>query len=127
MTETELRAALHPPRLPEAVLALDARDLAMALGIGLVLAALAWLLLRPAATARVRHSPAQQAARAAAALAQLPPPERLARRAALFAGLGGRLPADLRAGLYRPLPPHEAEAADARVDRLLAEAVRRAG
>ncbi|MEI4485042.1 hypothetical protein V8J36_02485 [Frigidibacter sp. MR17.14] len=122
MTPEIAAADLHPPRLPESFAALHASDMLAALGIGLLLATLIHLALRPAAKpARTDRDHDDNALISD----DLSAPERLSRRAALFTRLGGRLPPDLRDSLYRSQSPEQLRRADERLDRLLGEARRR--
>jgi hypothetical protein len=95
-------AELHPPRLPAAFIATGWPDLLAAFGLGLLLAALAFALLRPLLRSRPRR--ASTAARLAA-LADLPLDDRLLGQLRLLAEKQSPLPDDLRAALYGRTPP----------------------
>jgi hypothetical protein len=98
-------AELNPPRLPADFIVTGWPDLLAALGLGLLLAALAALLLAPLLKPRPRRaSIAARLARAAA----LPPDERRLAQLHLLAEKGTPLPADLRAALYTAEPPDPA-------------------
>ena len=67
-------AELHPPRLPAAFIATGWPDLLAAFGLGLLLAAVACLLVAPLLKPRPRRAEHRRPARPAASL---PPAERL--------------------------------------------------
>ncbi len=98
-------AELHPPRLPAAFIATGWPDLLAAFGLGLLLAALALLLLAPLLRPRPRR---ETVARRLARAGALPPDQRLLAQLRLLAETDTPLPPDLRASLYTATPPDPA-------------------
>lgn len=115
----ELHEALNPPRLPADFVQSHPADLLAAFGIGFLVAAALVLLLAPLLRRRVR--PASLSERRAA-LADLPPAERLLGEAKLLAEVGATLPAEFAPALYAGAP-HDS----ARIDSLLRDAWARRG
>lgn len=103
MTRDELLAALAPPRLPAAMQALDWREMLALVGLGLMIAALAALLLAPLLRRRQSTRARIRATRG------LPVDERLLAVARII----GHLPPGLRQTAYRPVPP----LTDAQIER----------
>lgn len=101
----DIVAELHPPRLPAAFIDTGWQDLLAAFGLGLLLAALAFVLLAPLLKPRPRR---ESVAARLARLAALPAEERLLGQLRLAAETGTALPDDLRAALYGPAPPDPA-------------------
>ena len=98
-------AGLHPPRLPAEAVATGWPDLLAAFGLGLLLAALAALLLAPL----LRTRPRRESLRARLARAgTLPPAARLLAQLRLLEETGTPLPPDVRAALYTAAPPDPA-------------------
>ena len=99
MRPAELLDALHPPRLPAGTAGLEPGALAVAFGLGLLLALAAFALVRPVLRARARTSgPAGHLVR----LKALPPEAQPLATARLFAALGAALPEAVGAALYQP-------------------------
>ena len=96
-TNTDLLAALHPPRLPETFATLGLSDLATMAGIGLCLAALILTLLGPVLQRRPHKPSWRQRLREARAL---PEAERLLALARLAKQRGLALSAEEQRGLY---------------------------
>lgn len=111
----EVVAQLHPPRLPEAFTQTGVPDILLAMGLGLVLAALVFAVLAPLSRRKTRPPslqtmvgaaegmPAEDALLHLAKLAQarglpLTPPE----RAALYASPSPQIAAGLATRLTRP-------------------------
>lgn len=95
-------ADLHPPRLPAAFIATGWQDLLAAFGLGLLVAALAFALLRPLLKARPRR---EGVAARLDRLKRLPPDERLLGQLRLARTAGVPLPDDVRGALYGRTPP----------------------
>lgn len=102
MTQAELIAALPEGRLPPALMQVNAADLLLLFGIGLLLAALLSLLALPFLTRRPSRRVLIRATRG------MPPQERMLAIGRLL----GHLPDELRAMAYGsapPLPPETVE------------------
>lgn len=95
MTREELLAALAPSRLPDSMHVLDWREMLALVGLGLIIAALAALLLAPLLQKRRSTRARIRATRG------LPVDERLLAVSRII----GRLPPGLRQDAYRPAPP----------------------
>ncbi|MBV0892111.1 hypothetical protein KTN05_09630 [Paracoccus sp. Z118] len=93
----EIVGALHDPRLPEAFTRLTIWDLLLALGLGLLLAALVLTLAAPLLSRRVRRPSLSGRLGHAASL---PEGERLLALARIARERGVALPDEARAALY---------------------------
>ncbi|WP_299359873.1 hypothetical protein [uncultured Paracoccus sp.] len=94
----EIVDALHGPRLPEAFTQLTIWDVALALGLGLLLAALILTVAAPLLSRRPARPVLSDQLRRAASL---PAQERLLALARLAGDRGVALPDDIKAALYR--------------------------
>ncbi len=101
----DLAAELHPPRLPAAFIATGWPDILAAFGLGLLLAALAFALLRPLLRPRPRR---ESVAARLARLEALPADDRLLGQLRLIGEAGTPLPDDIRTALYGRTPPDPA-------------------
>jgi hypothetical protein len=95
-------ADLNPPRLPAEFIATGWPDLVAAFGVGLLLAALAAVLISPLLKPRPRR---QRLAARLAELRSLPPEDRLLGQLRLLQTSGTPLPETMRRALYGRTPP----------------------
>ena len=103
----EVAAKLHPPRFPESFTGIGPADLLLAFGLGLLLAALLLMLLRPVMRGRKHAEPWHQRLQTAA---DLPPSEAMPRLAALAQERGLSLTMSESDALYRSPSPEVATA-----------------
>jgi hypothetical protein len=101
----EIVADLNPPRLPAEFIATGSPDLVAAFGVGLLLAALAAVLIGPLLKPRPRR---QSLAARLAELRSLPPEDRQLGQLRLLRATGRPLPDEMRAALYGWTPPDPA-------------------
>ncbi|RAP41926.1 hypothetical protein BYZ73_08220 [Rhodovulum viride] len=100
MTPDELVSRLAPVRVPADFARFGLQDACVALALGLLAGAILSALWRAVTAPRAR--PLDEARAAIAALAGLPPQERLAGLALLLRDLGGTAPPSMRQALYDP-------------------------
>ena len=113
----DIVGALHAPRLPEAFTRLTVWDVMLALGLGLLLAALVLTLAAPLLSRRVRRPSLSGRISDAASL---PEGERLLALARIARERGVTLPDETRAALYVGR-----EADPARIEALIRSGARR--